>query len=79
MKAKRTGLEIYLAVCAAPDTEATVAAMCWEERHALYAHVLQTYCENAASGMILGVLSVDAARRLYEGEKPETRIKTQEK
>lgn len=67
MKAMRNGVEIYLAVCAAPDTEAAIAALSWAERHALYGHVLQTYCENAVSGMILGVLSVDAAKRLYEG------------
>lgn len=65
----KKGGEIYLAVCAAPDTGAAIAALPWAERHALYGHVLQTYCENAVSGMILGVLSVDAAKRLYEGGK----------
>ena len=63
----KTPSQIFQAVCAATDTEAAIAALSWEERHALYGYVLKSYCENLPSGMIYGMLAVDAAKRLYEG------------
>lgn len=69
------GKECFQAVCDAPDLEAAVASLSPKHWRELYGYLLRTYDVNAVSGQVLGMMSVEGAKRYASDSVKRNQVK----